>query len=302
MTSRSRRSHLQVEDWIELSQFYMFNIPPSSTITKGTHCVALLCEKAPRSRMLYDLVQFCCVAFHDDLPSLHQLNNILIDYDQSDIIHCFKENLQKIILQATDLKKANRDALHPLGLTDNYLTFGLLYNLTYGNKNSKNVDTIKFLLSQDSLQCRLVYPFWNLAFCKYIKQYGVHYSTMLIDELVDIPVTLLAEFLSILKYQKACKAPLSATSKLIGIKVDTVDHRITLFLPEFHIISLRAVLLFLCLCSFCIDLSTFQVVLHEDTGFSVWKVLDLLEMLHPKFSKDKQFYKLVNNILIDRNT
>ncbi|KAL0208132.1 hypothetical protein P9112_010719 [Eukaryota sp. TZLM1-RC] len=285
---------LDIEDWIDLSRFYLFDCEYSETAERGLQCISLLCKKAPASQMLVDLVKFCSVAFHDDSDYIHRYSDLLMINNVSSIVNSMKYNYQSTINVAKRLKKRSADSHIFSRLQNDYLSYGLLYNLTYGNSSDcMDVDAFKLLLSWDFLHCRLMHPLWNLGFSDIIKNYGLHYSLKLIDEMVDIPSSLLTEFLTILKGHKTGKARIIPTSKLIGINVNTVNHKLLLFLPEFHSITLRAVLMFLGLCSFCIDLCTFKVVLHWDRGFSVGKVVDIFEMFHPEFIEDEHFYDLL---------
>ncbi|KAL0208060.1 hypothetical protein P9112_010647 [Eukaryota sp. TZLM1-RC] len=287
---------LDVEDWIELSNFYLFDCEPNEAAEKGLKCVALLCENAPASKMLIDLVKFCSMAFYDNAHIHHRLNLILENEQVHTVVSSMKHNYKRAIAIANRLKKRLTGPHILSRLQDEYLSYGLFYNLAYcSSSDVMDTHTFKQLLSWHSLHCRLVYPIWNYCFSNFIKNYGVEYSTMLTDELIDVPVTLLTVFLSILSNYKQCNAPISGAPKVIGTAVDVFDQTITLSLYELHTSSFRAILLFLCLCSFCIDLSTFQVVLREPARYSEWEVLNLFKTLHSKFREDEQFYDLLSN-------
>ncbi|KAL0208263.1 hypothetical protein P9112_010850 [Eukaryota sp. TZLM1-RC] len=292
--SRVMTQTLDVEDWIDLSRFYLFDCEPNQTAEKGLNCIAILCEKAPVSKMLYDLVKFFSVAFYNDRDIIHRLSQLLKDKNAYNIVRFMKYNYQNTVTVAKRLKKRSVCSSILSRLQNDYLSYGLFYNLTHQKKSdSLNIDTFKLLLSWDYLHCKLMHPLWNVCFSDVIKNYGVDCCTMFVDEFVYIPVSLLTEFLSILTEHRLCKSCIKYTSKLVGIIVDSNDHKITLSYPKLHNICLRAILLFLCLSSFCIDLSKFQIVLHENADFCVWKVLDLFKVFYLKLCENEQFYDLL---------
>ncbi|KAL0219128.1 hypothetical protein P9112_004781 [Eukaryota sp. TZLM1-RC] len=302
MVGHRRRNSLQIEDWIAISSFYTFEASRRSLMTKSLECVGILCERGSSPSMLSDLVKFSGVAFHGETAYLNQLQAILTSLQHCHVWETNKQVIKDTAAIADYFKQTRFVVGDVLVIPDDYLSYGMLYNVLLDPKHQLQVDTFKHMFMWRRLRHKLTEPLWIAGFKSLVQRFGAQCCIRLIEDLVDVSIPLLNQFLSTLSRKMVKNPSLSVQCCSMLSKVIPSDRIIDIIVPCWSRDILRAVLIHITICSYCLHLSNFKVRLRKKKKCTEMPISVFLNVLHVKFAVDEEFKNtVINHFLCNLN-